>query len=63
MSSAFAGYMFAPLKTWERWVLGVAAILFVAPSLAASLVATLIALPVVVLQWLGRERGAPARPA
>jgi TRAP transporter 4TM/12TM fusion protein len=50
LSAAFSGWLFAPLRTYERILLGIAAILLVAPDLAATLVGLALVAPVVVRQ-------------
>ena len=46
--------------TLSRWILALAGLIFVAPSITADLVALLIASPVITLQVLARRRMAVA---
>ena len=46
LSAAFAGYALAPLRAWERWLVGLAALPTIAPGLASSLVGLAVAAPV-----------------
>ena len=48
LSAAFSGYLTQPLMAWERALLAVAALLFVAPDLGTTLVAGALCLPVIV---------------
>lgn len=50
LSAAFSGYLIAPLRTIERPILAVAAILMVAPELTTTLVGATILVAVAVLQ-------------
>jgi TRAP transporter 4TM/12TM fusion protein len=61
LSAAFAGYALAPLRAWERWLVGIAALPLIAPDLTSSLIGLVIASPVIARQILA-ARSAP-RPA
>ncbi len=56
LSAAFADWLFAPLRAYERALLAVAAILFVAPDLVASLVGAVLILPPLIRQSVGLRR-------
>jgi TRAP-type uncharacterized transport system fused permease subunit len=58
LSAAFAGYMFSPLRTWERWLLGVAALPTAAPPLIALAIGLAMATPVIVRQLAARRLAA-----
>jgi TRAP-type uncharacterized transport system fused permease subunit len=58
LSAAFSGYFVAPMAVWERWLAAVAAMLFVAPSLGASLAGLVILAPV-ILRQVQSARAAP----
>ena len=60
LSAAFSGYLTQPLRPWERALLAVAALLFVAPDLTTTLIAAAICLPVVVRGVIGRGGAATA---
>jgi TRAP-type uncharacterized transport system fused permease subunit len=57
LSAAFAGYALAPLRAWERWLAGIAALPIIAPELISTLIGLALAAPVVVSQ-LSRARTA-----
>ncbi len=59
LSAAFAGWLFAPVHSWERALLAVAAILLVAPDLVATLIGLALIAPVVIRQRAGLGRSAP----
>ncbi len=63
LSAAFAGYALAPLRAWERWLVGLAALPTVAPGLASSLVGLAVAAPVLVRQIIEARRLPRAAPA
>ncbi len=50
LSAAFAGWLFAPLRGYERWLLGLAAVLLVAPDLTATLIGLAMIAPAVLRQ-------------
>ena len=54
LSAAFSGYLTQPLRAWERALLAVSALLFVAPDLGTTLVAAAIVLPVLLRGAIGR---------
>lgn len=56
LSAAFAGWLFAPLRAYERVLLALAAILLVAPDLAATIVGLLMISPPVLRQTLFRQK-------
>ncbi len=60
LSGAFAGYILAPLKPWERWLVGIAALPTVAPGLTSTVIGLAMASPVMVRQIIAARRGAPA---
>ncbi|WP_299783625.1 TRAP transporter fused permease subunit [uncultured Roseobacter sp.] len=59
LSSAVVGYWLAPVNIAFRWLLAIAGLIFIAPSLQADLVALIVASPVIVTQLIVR-RGAKA---
>jgi len=63
LSAAFSGYALATLRTWERWLIGIAALPVIAPDLKTTLVGLAIASPVILSQMLklrSRTASAPA---
>jgi len=48
---AFTGYWIKPLKTFEQWFLGLAALLFVAPGLNSMIVGLIVILPTIYFQF------------
>ena len=63
LSAAFAGYGLAPLRAWERWLLGLAALPMIAPGLSSTLVGLALAAPVLARQVLARRAFPGANPA
>ncbi len=47
---AFSGYLFATLKTWERWWVALVSFLFIAPGLLTMGIGIALMLPIMVLQ-------------
>jgi TRAP transporter 4TM/12TM fusion protein len=47
---SFSGYLFAPLKKWERWWVALVSFLFIAPGLATMAAGLILMLPIVILQ-------------
>jgi len=58
MSAAISGWLFAPMWKIERVALAVAALLLVAPDLTVTLVGLVLIAPVMLRQWLSRQRTA-----
>ena len=54
LAAAVTGWLFAPLRGWERLALVVAALLLVAPSLTPTLIGVVLILPVALRQLTGR---------
>jgi TRAP-type uncharacterized transport system fused permease subunit len=64
LAVALTGYGLARVPGWERWLLGAASVLVIAPSRVATLTGLLLAVPVLVRQvaaW--RREGAIVQPA
>lgn len=57
LSAAITGWLFGPMRGWERWLAGIAAILLAAPSLSATLVGLVILLPALIRQarFVGKD--------
>lgn len=55
MGVAFSGYLFAPLKTAERWYVGLASFFFIAPGLITMGIGIVLMLPIVLLQLKARK--------
>ena len=53
---AFSGFLVAPLKTWERWWIGLASFLFIAPGVTTLLIGVVAMLPVISSQYLRRTQ-------
>jgi len=62
LGAALTGYLLAPMRGPQRWILGLAAILLIAPGVKTGLVGAAFIAPVVLLQILAsrRERLEPA---
>jgi TRAP transporter 4TM/12TM fusion protein len=56
LSAAFADWLFAPLRAYERALLAVSAIFFVAPDLIASAIGAALILPPLIRQSIGLRR-------
>jgi TRAP transporter 4TM/12TM fusion protein len=63
LSAAFAGYALAPLRLWERWLIGIAALPTIAPSVTATLVGLALAAPVIAVQIVRARTSPRAAPA
>ncbi|MCX7221758.1 MAG: TRAP transporter permease [Burkholderiales bacterium] len=52
LSAAFSAYFLTGMRTWERWVFAIAALLFIAPGWESGLTGLLLATPAVVTQFM-----------
>ncbi len=50
LSVAFAGYLLAPMRAWERWLIGLAALPTIAPNVESTILGLVLAGPVLVSQ-------------
>ncbi|GIT91341.1 C4-dicarboxylate ABC transporter permease [Jannaschia pagri] len=57
LSAAVVGYWLAPMGAVFRWLMAIAGLVFIAPSLQADLVALVIAAPAVITQVIARRAG------
>ncbi|MGR3572293.1 TRAP transporter permease [Brevirhabdus sp.] len=57
LSAAFAGWLFGPVKGYEKLLLSVAAVFLVAPDLVATLLGLALVAPVVLRQLMYRDKG------
>jgi TRAP transporter 4TM/12TM fusion protein len=55
LSAAVVGYWLAPMGTISRWLMALAGLIFIAPTLQADLVALLVASPAIISQLLARR--------
>jgi TRAP transporter 4TM/12TM fusion protein len=62
LAASLTGYGLAPIRGWERALLGLASVLVISPSRAATLTGLVLALPVLVRQVMA-ARLAPGRRA
>ncbi|MDX1431043.1 MAG: TRAP transporter permease [Gammaproteobacteria bacterium] len=62
LGAALTGYMLVPMRFVQRWTLGLAALLLIAPGIKSGLIGAAIIAPVVIYQVLAarRERLQPA---
>ncbi len=60
LSSAVVGYWLAPMGTVFRWLMALAGLIFIAPSLQADLVALIVAAPAIISQLAAKGRAQPA---
>mgnify|MGYP000294408047 CR=1 FL=1 len=63
IGAAFAGYMLAPMRAWERWYVGVVSLLFIAPGLATMAIGVMAMVPVILVQMRKRASRAPTQPS
>jgi len=63
LSAAFAGYALTPLRAWERWLIGLAALPIIAPDLETTLIGLALASPVVLSQLFRARAGAVPKSA
>ncbi|MDO9024652.1 TRAP transporter permease [Zwartia sp.] len=63
LSASFSAYFLTNMKSWERWIFAMAALLFIAPGWESGLAGLLLALPAVVTQFLRRSAPAAMTPA
>ncbi len=56
LAAALSGYMLTEMKRWERALCAVGALCLIAPGLKISLLGLAIMLPVLVHQWVHRDR-------
>lgn len=56
LSAAVVGYWLAPMEAIYRWLLAIAGLIFIAPSLQADLFALLVALPAIVSQIIKHRK-------
>ncbi len=52
---AFSGFLLTPLRGWERWWLGLVALLFIAPGLPTMAAGALLATPILARQIIGNR--------
>ncbi len=50
LGAAFTGYIVVPMKKYQRWWLGIVALIFIAPGLQSLIIGLLLSLPVIILQ-------------
>ena len=63
LAAAFTGYGLAPMRAWERWLIGVASLPIIAPDPVTTLVGLAMASPVMLSQLLKIRAEAVPRPA
>jgi len=57
LGAAFAGFVRAPLRTWERWWIGLVSLLFIAPGLLTMIIGFVLLLPIALLQYRRSKAG------
>ncbi len=62
LSAAFSGWLFAPLRGYERALLGISAIFLVAPDWTATVIGLALISPVLIRQIPRLRAGVPAAP-
>ena len=63
LSAALSAYFLTNMKSWERWIFAIAALLFIAPGWESGLAGLVLALPVVITQFLRRPAPIAMTPA
>lgn len=63
IGTAFTGYFFINMPTWQRWLLGVSSLFVFAPNLEATAAGLLLASPVFVFQFKGYQYKKAAKTA
>lgn len=65
MGAALTGYFVANIAQWQRWLLGAAAVLVIAPGIRSGMIGLAMAFPIMLLQYTAwqRERSAQAHTA
>ena len=56
LGAALTGYFVAEMRSWHRWLLGLASILVVAPGMESGAIGVVLALPVLLLQLTAWQR-------
>jgi len=59
LAAALSGYLLTVMKGWERALCAIGALCLIAPGLKISLLGVAIMFPVLVYQWMHRDRGTP----
>ena len=59
LAAALSGYLLTVMKGWERALCAIGALCLIAPGLKISLLGVAIMIPVLVHQWMHRDRGTP----
>ena len=59
LAAALSGYLLTVMKGWERALCAIGALCLIAPGLKISLLGVAIMFPVLVNQWMHRDRGTP----
>ncbi len=57
LSAAFSAWFLAPMKNWERWLIGVAALPIMMPDLTPTLIGLAMAAPVIIRQVIDWRAG------
>jgi TRAP transporter 4TM/12TM fusion protein len=57
LAAALSGYLLTVMKGWERALCAIGALCLIAPGLKISLLGVAIMFPVLVYQWMHRDRG------
>ena len=63
IGTAFTGYFFINMPTWQRWLLGVSSLFVFAPNLEATAAGLLLASPIFVFQFKGYQYKKAAKTA
>jgi TRAP transporter 4TM/12TM fusion protein len=58
LGAAFTGYLLGPMRAWERWLSGIAALPLIAPGLESMAIGAALAAPMVIRQVTAMRRAA-----
>jgi TRAP-type uncharacterized transport system fused permease subunit len=56
LAAALSGYLMTVMKRWERALCTIGALCLIAPGLKISLLGVALMLPVLIYQWIHRDR-------
>ncbi|AHV94278.1 putative membrane protein [Bordetella holmesii ATCC 51541] len=64
LSAAFSRYFLVPMKSWERWLFTIGALLTIVPGALSGIIGLVLCVPAFLSQWRGwnhqRSAAAPA---
>lgn len=60
LGAALTGYLLGPMPAWQRWLMGIAALLLITPGLGSGLAGVLLLAPVLIAQKRAARLATPA---